>query len=83
MNMRFEKYDYREGHHRYCMLCLSRTLFGDWCVERASGPIGTTGGSQKRYYFTSHSEAMQMFEATRDRQVKRGFVPIPVQMGLF
>lgn len=83
MNIRFEKYDHRDGDHRYCVLSLSRTLFGDWCVERASGPLGAAGGQERRYYFTSHAEAMQLFETTRDRQVKRGFVPIPVQMGLF
>lgn len=83
MFIRFEKFDHREGRHRYCVLTLSRTLFGDWCVERASGPIGGGGGQHKRDYFKSHSEAIQTFEVTRDRQVKRGFVPIPVQMGLF
>ncbi|MFW8594726.1 WGR domain-containing protein [Cribrihabitans neustonicus] len=82
MQIRFEKFDHHGGRHRYCVLQLSRTLFGEWCVERASGPIGAAGGQQKRAYFASHAEALQLFEAARDRQVSQGFVPIPVQLGL-
>ncbi|MGR3759853.1 WGR domain-containing protein [Roseobacteraceae bacterium NS-SX3] len=82
MHIRFEKFDHQEGRHRYCVLQLSRTLFGEWCVERASGPIGAGGGHQRRAYFASHAEALQIFEKARDQQVKRGFVPIPVQLGL-
>lgn len=80
--IRFEKFDHLDGRHRYFVLTLSRTLLGDWCVERASGPIGAPGGQQKRTYFTSHNEAQDLFALTRDSLVRRGFVPIPVQMGL-
>ncbi len=82
MQIRFEKFDYVEGRHRYCILRLSQTLFGEWCLEQAKGPIGSPGGQQRRAYFTQHGEAVQNFEILRDTQIKRGFVPIPVQLGL-
>ncbi len=80
--IRFEKFDHRDGNHRYLALSLNRTLLGDWCVERISGPIGAPSGQEKRTYFTSHGEAHNFFEMTRDTLIRRGFVPIPVQMGL-
>ncbi len=82
MQTRLEKFDYVEGRHRYCVLQLSQTLFGEWCLEQAKGPIGAPGGQQIRAYYLQHGEALQHFEAMRDSQVKRGFVPIPVQLGL-
>jgi predicted DNA-binding WGR domain protein len=81
--MRLEKFDHQDGQHRYCRLVLSQTLFGEWCVEQALGPLGKPGGQQRRLYFAHHAEALATLEAFRDRQVKRGFVPIPVQLGLF
>jgi len=81
--VRLEKFDHVEGQHRYCSLGLSQTLFGEWCVERSNGPLGETGGSIRRWYFTSYGEALMLLENSRDRQLRRGFVPIPVQLGLF
>ncbi|ANP38355.1 hypothetical protein JL2886_03479 [Phaeobacter gallaeciensis] len=82
MQIRLEKFDHIDGRHRYCVLRLSQTLFGDWCVEQALGPIAAPGGQERRAYFNQHAEAMHLFETVRDRQVRRGFVPIPVQLGL-
>lgn len=82
MHIRFEKYDHADGNHRYCLLSLTPTLFGDWCVERVSGPLNAPGGAQKRTYFAAHAEALAIFEGFRDRQLKRGYAPIPVQLGL-
>ncbi len=82
LHIRFEKYDHSEGKHRYCQLSLTPTLFGDWCVERVSGPLNAPGGVQKRTYFAAQAEAMAIFERFRDRQMKRGYAPIPVQLGL-
>jgi predicted DNA-binding WGR domain protein len=79
---RLEKFDHVDGRHRYCVLRLSQTLFGEWCLEQAKGPIGAPGGQQIRAYFHQHGEALQNFESLRASQVKRGFVPIPVQLGL-
>ncbi|KUP93713.1 WGR domain-containing protein [Tritonibacter horizontis] len=81
--LRFEKFSHRDGQHRYLVLSLAPTLFGDWCVVQASGPIGKAGGHERRNYCASLDEAEALFNSTRQRQVKRGFVPIPVQMGLF
>jgi len=81
--LRFEKFSLRDGQHRYLVLSLTQTLFGDWCVAQASGPIGQPGGQERRNYCSSLDEAQDLFEDTRERQVKRGYVPIPVQMGLF
>ena len=82
MQLRLEKFDHVEGHHRYCVLRLSQTLFGEWCLEQAKGPIGASGGQLRRGYFLNHAEASQNFDALRDRAIKGGFVPIPVQLGL-
>lgn len=82
MQIRLEKFDHHQGQHRYCVLSLYQTLFGDWCVERVAGPLGAPGGQQKRLYLGSYAEALSTVETHRDRQVKRGFVPIPVQLGL-
>lgn len=82
MQIRLEKFDYSDGRHRYSILCLSQTLFGEWCLEQAKGPIGAGGGQQRRAYYIHHAEALQSFETLRDQEVKRGFVPIPVQLGL-
>ncbi len=82
MQIRLEKFDHQSGRHRYCVLHLSQTLFGDWCVSQAQGPIAAPGGQERRAYFSHHAEALQLFEAIRDRLVVRGFVPLPVQLGL-
>jgi predicted DNA-binding WGR domain protein len=79
---RLEKFDHVDGRHRYCVLRLSQTLFGEWCLEQAKGPIGAPGGQEIRAYFHQHGEALQNFESLRASQVKRGFVPIPVQLWL-
>lgn len=83
MQIRLEKYDHRSGRHRYCLLSLERTLLGEWCVERTAGPLGKPGGQTKRLYLGSYPEAMLQLEARRDQDIKRGFVPIPEQLGLF
>ncbi len=80
--VRLEKFDHVEGQHRYCLLGLSQTLFGEWCVERNNGPLGAAGGHSKRWYFKSYGDALMLLEHSRDRQMRRGFVPIPVQLGL-
>jgi hypothetical protein len=82
LQIRLEKFDHHSGRHRYCVLRLSQTLFGDWCVEQALGPIAAPGGQERRAYFSQHAEALRLFEAVRDRHVGRGYVPIPVQLGL-
>lgn len=82
VQIRLEKFDYVEGRHRYCILQLSQTLFGEWCLEQAKGPIGAPGGQLRRAYFGQHGEALHSFEILRDKEVQRGFVPIPVQLGL-
>jgi len=81
--LRFEKFSHRDGQHRYLVLSLTPTLFGDWCVLQASGPIGRPGGHERRNYCASLDEAQALFDSARAQQVKRGYVPIPVQMGLF
>ncbi|MQY43427.1 WGR domain-containing protein [Epibacterium sp. SM1969] len=83
MFVRLEKFDHVEGQHRYCVLSLSQTLLGEWCVELASGPLGDAGGTIRRSYFSDYNEALALAEENRARQIKRGFVPIPVQLGLF
>ncbi|MFV1727345.1 MULTISPECIES: WGR domain-containing protein [Phaeobacter] len=83
VQIRLEKFDHQEGQHRYCVLHLSRTLFGEWCVEQTSGPLGEAGGQQRRSYYASQEIALAAAAQQRDRQIKRGFVPIPVQLGLF
>ena len=82
MQIRLEKFDHIEGRHRYCLLQLSQTLFGEWCLELAKGPIGAAGGQLRRAYFAHHGDALQSFEILRDKEMKRGFVPILVQLGL-
>ncbi|MDE4176170.1 WGR domain-containing protein [Phaeobacter sp. PT47_59] len=82
MQIRLEKFDHHGGRHRYCVLSLSQTLFGDWCVSQALGPIAAPGGRERRSYFSHHCEALQLFEAARDHHLGRGYVPIPVQLGL-
>ncbi|WP_417699747.1 WGR domain-containing protein [Pseudophaeobacter sp.] len=82
MQTRLEKFDYVDGRHRYCILRLSQTLFGEWCLEQAKGPIGAPGGQESRAYFLQQQEAQQGFDAQRDALLKRGFVPLPVQLGL-
>ncbi|WP_420005750.1 WGR domain-containing protein [Arenibacterium sp. LLYu02] len=83
MYLRFEKFSHRDGQHRYLVLSLTQTLFGDWCVSQASGPLGHAGGQERRNYCASLDEAQSLFNTARAKQVKRGYVPIPVQMGLF
>jgi predicted DNA-binding WGR domain protein len=83
VQIRLEKFDYHEGQHRYCVLNLSQTLFGEWCVEQVNGPLGAAGGQERRRYFPTQQSALEAAEQDRERHIKRGFVPIPVQLGLF
>lgn len=80
--VRLEKFDHVEGQHRYCLVSLTQTLLGEWCVELTSGPLGYGGGSTRRSYFSSYAEALRLAETSREKQIRRGFVPIPVQLGL-
>ena len=46
MFVRLEKINAEERQRRFYVMNVSRTLFGDWCLIREWGRIGSKGGQR-------------------------------------
>ncbi|GAA6164885.1 hypothetical protein NBRC116590_25890 [Pelagimonas sp. KU-00592-HH] len=82
MHIRLEKFNHTKRQKRYYALRVTKTLFGDWCLEREWGPIGKTG-QKERTYLPEFSEAQKEAERQKALKLEKGYAVIPVQMGLF
>lgn len=76
MWIRLEKVDLARRQQRFYILHATQTLFGEWCLIREWGRIGTKGGQVKVDYLTSGAEALVALEDLKSKKVRRGYIPI-------
>lgn len=82
MHVRLEKFNHTRRQKRYYALRLTRTLFGEWCLEREWGVIGGSGQERRRYW-PEGASAQKELERLKTRKLKDGYAVIPVQLGMF
>ena len=61
------------GMHRYYVLSLEPTLFGDAGVRREWGRLGDRGGRSRLAFHESPDEAREALEVWLQRKFKRGY----------
>tara|TARA_R110002020_G_scaffold116694_1_gene267307 strand:- start:4161 stop:4355 length:195 start_codon:yes stop_codon:yes gene_type:complete len=59
---------------RYYAVSLSQTLFGEICVVRSWGRIGSRG-REMRHYFTQELDALELLLDVLKKKRKRGYGP--------
>ena len=63
MGIRLEKINPVERERRFYVMNVAQTLFGEWCLIREWGRIGSAGGQGQVEY----SETMEEAEAALDK----------------
>ena len=58
---------------RQYVMSIQPGLFGDWCLHTQWGRIGSAGGQQKQYWYTSREEAEAQQERLLKRRSRRGY----------
>ncbi len=61
---------------RYYAMSIEPTLFGDACLIRRWGRIGSTGGHQMIHYFDREEDAVELFLALLCKKRSRGYRPV-------
>lgn len=69
-----EKVDPDKRQMRFYVLTLGETLFGEWCLTREWGRIGTKGGQRMCHYTSLRAEAQDLMEAVSAQKQRRGYV---------
>jgi predicted DNA-binding WGR domain protein len=69
-----ERIDATRNMARFYALEIGSTLFGDVCLTRTWGRIGTHG-QMKAHHFASEAEAVELFFAFARRKLNRGYRP--------
>ena len=83
MDIRLEKINPFKRQRRFYALGISQTLFGDWCLIREWGRIGSAGGQTKVDYLGSKQAAEAAMKRLKTAKNRRGYATIPVQLELF
>ena len=83
MDIRLEKINPFKRQRRFYALGIRQTLFGDWCLIREWGRIGSAGGQTKVDYLCSKQAAEAAMKRLKTIKNKRGYATIPVQLELF
>lgn len=76
MFVRLEKINPDLRQRRYYVMQIARTLFGEWCVIRHWGRIGTAGGQQMTDYVDTFEDAVLNLNALRKQKRKRGYLEV-------
>lgn len=82
MKIRLEKINHVKRQSRYCVLSVSETLFGEWCLTKETGPMGTSAGQKSILYMQSREDAVAALTTIKDDKTRSGYAPIPVQLPL-
>ena len=80
MRFRLEKLNHIRRQKRFYELGIVKTLFGEWCLEREWGRIGSGGGQRMYQYFGSRVEAEKALQRLKAVKSRRGYATIPVQL---
>lgn len=83
MQFRLEKINHVKRQQRFYELSILQTLFGEWCLRREWGRLGSSGGQQMREYFETHLDALRALQKLKQEKTRRGYATIPVQLSLF
>ncbi|MDK1492859.1 WGR domain-containing protein [Sinorhizobium sp. 7-81] len=69
-----ERTDPSRNMARYYAMSIEPTLFGDACLTRRWGRIGSTG-QQKTHHFDREEDAVRLFLDLLRQKRKRGYLP--------
>lgn len=83
MRYRLEKIIPAKRQRRFYELSVSKTLFGEWCLIREWGRIGTKGGQKMAVYLETEEAAASELEYLKAAKNRRGYATIPVQLEMF
>lgn len=70
-----ERTDQQKNMARFYSLAIEKTLFGEICLRRRWGRIGTRG-QELAHYFESEEEAVRLFLDLTRRKRSRGYYPM-------
>lgn len=73
MFVRLEKVDPAKRQRRFYVIQVARNLFGEWCVIREWGRIGSAGGQSMVNYCENREEAEAHLEDLSHRKSRRGY----------
>lgn len=73
MQIRLEKINPERRQRRFYVMRIARTLFGEWCLIREWGRIGSAGGQSMTDYATSKEEAKAALTKLSDQKCRRGY----------
>ena len=73
MQIRLEKIIPEKRQCRFYVMNVTRTLFGEWCLIREWGRIGSTGGQSMTDYTDSKEEAETALTKLSDQKCRRGY----------
>ena len=74
MHIRLEKIDPTKRQRRFYEMRVARTLFGDWCLMRDWGRIGSAGGQGRVDYTRDEPEANAALDQMVRQKMRRGYV---------
>lgn len=73
MQIRLEKINPEKRQRRFYVMQVTRTLFGEWCLIREWGRIGSAGGQRMTDYAASREEAETALEKLSNLKSRRGY----------
>jgi predicted DNA-binding WGR domain protein len=74
MNVRLEKIDPQKRQRRYYAMSVTQTLFGEWCLVREWGRIGSAGGQGMVDYTASRADAKAALDKLSNQKCRRGYI---------
>jgi len=76
------KIDRAKNQHRWYVLSVQPTLFGEWAFVREWGRIGNSGGQQTTAFFDCEADALNACELLKILKIHRGYIVQPQQLTL-
>lgn len=73
MFVRLEKINPAEHQRRFYVMNVAQTLFGEWCLIREWGRIGSAGGQRLVDYTTTKVEAEAALDKLSAQKCRRGY----------
>ena len=73
MHVRLEKINLEKRQRRFYVMNVAQTLFGEWCLIREWGRIGSLGGQRMVDYVTSKEDAEAALNKLSEQKCRRGY----------
>lgn len=74
MFIRLEKINAEKRQRRFYVMNVTRTLFGEWCLIREWGRIGSAGGQRMIDYTDTEGEAEAALDRLFIQKCRRGYL---------